>query len=409
MLTQRMQIQAIADLLAGLGPSDHNPRDFSEPLRSLYRALLEAPRDRDGQQKALVQVLSDEPERDAIIGAILAAVPGERLAFPSLEEIAARLPPIAWLWPDWIPLGMITLLGSIPGAGKSYVALDLARRVIHGGSFPDDAPVPQPGGNVIYVDAENVPRIIKQRAEGWGMDTSRLYLMGPGERACIDLSAFRDQEHLQEMAYTLKPALIVIDSLSTVSTRGENNVEDVRQLLNFLNRLAQEPGCALLLVHHLRKRGPLPSDGPLSVDDFRGSSHIIAMARSVLGLSLIRTGPEPDRNGPRRLEVVKTNLARYPEPLGVEFLSGYPAGVTLQYGPPPQAYRKPTKLDKCKAWLVETLREAGEPLKPAELVALGEEAGFCRATLYDARAGLGRRVRDTHKKRSPRNMWALVE
>ena len=66
------------------------------------------------------------------------------------------------------------------------------------------------------------------------------------------------------------------------------------------------------------------------------------MARSVLGLSLIQTGPEPDRNGPRRLEVVKTNLARYPEPLGVEFLSGYPAGVTLQYGPPPQAYRKPT-------------------------------------------------------------------
>ena len=35
--------------------------------------------------------------------------------------------------------------------------------------------------------------------------------------------------------------------------------------------------------------------------------------------SIIPDGAEPDRNGPRRLEVVKTNLCRYPEALGVWF------------------------------------------------------------------------------------------
>jgi hypothetical protein len=55
------------------------------------------------------------------------------------------------------------------------------------------------------------------------------------------------------------------------------------------------------------------------------------VARSVLALSVVpveslcpqtgRTLP-PDRNGPRRLEVIKTNLCRYPPALMVGFSGG---------------------------------------------------------------------------------------
>jgi hypothetical protein len=303
---------------------------------------------------------------------------------------------------------MISLLGSVPGAGKSYLALDLARRVIAGQPFPNGAPVPQPGANVLYVDAEDVPQIIKQRAEAWAMDTSRLYLLRPGDRPCIDLSQPRDRDQLVDMCYILRPALIVVDSLSTISSQGENNVEDVRGLLAFLNRLAQRFQCALLLIHHLRKRGILATADPLGVDDFRGSSHIIAVARLVLGLSVIQTGPRPDRNGPRRLEVVKTNLARYPESLGVQFLPAYPSGVTIQYGPSPQSYREPTKLEQTMEWLLETLQAHEEPAMPADLVEMAQQAGYGRATLYKARARLGPRIRDTDKPRSPKNRWELA-
>ncbi len=53
------------------------------------------------------------------------------------------------------------------------------------------------------------------------------------------------------------------------------------------------------------------------IHDFRGSGHITAMARTVLGLSVVQTGKTFSLNGPRRLELVKTNLGPYPNPLGV--------------------------------------------------------------------------------------------
>jgi len=414
MLTNRIQIQAIADLLAGLGESDLPIADFREPWRAAYGAVLHARGPGSNEaisaavQQALARALDERSDRESIIGAIFAAIPGTKLEFPSLQKIAGSLPPVTWLWPDWIPVGMITLLGSVPGAGKSYVALDLARRIIAAEQFPDGAPIPRPAANVIYVDAEVVPQIINQRAGLWHMDTSRLFLMQPQDRLFIDFSEGTDRDTLIEMAYHLDPALIVVDSLSSISSKGENNVEDVREVLGFLNMLAKDAQCGLLLIHHLRKRGPVPLLDVLDIDDFRGSGHIIAMARSVLGLSIVQTGSQPDRNGPRRLEVVKTNLARYPEPIGVQFLPQHPTGVLLQYGEPPEQYRQPTKAGECGQWLLKTLQEAGEPMKPAEIVALAEEVGFSRAMVYRARRLLEDSVRNTETGRHPRNMWELV-
>jgi hypothetical protein len=407
MLTRRMQIQAVADRLAGLEDARLQVDDFEEPWQTAYEATIGSPPER--AQQALLEALADRPDRNAIVGAILAAVPGTRPDFPSLHNIADTLPPIKWLWPDWIPIGMITLLGAVPGAGKSYVALDLARRIIVDETFPDGSMVCRSGANVIYVDAEVVPQLINERAELWQMDTSRLYLMLPRDKLFIDFSDGADRDHLVEMAYRLDPALIVVDSLSSISTKGENNVEDVRDVLGFLNTLALDAQCGLLLVHHLRKRGAQAMMDVLSIDDFRGSGHIIAISRSVLGLSIIQTGPEPDRNGPRRLEVVKTNLARYPEPIGVEFLPLQPKGVMLRYGEPPQRYQEPTKVNECAEWLFQTLTEAGEPIKPGDIVVQAKEAGFSRATVYRAREVLGDSIRDTESRRHPQNAWELVE
>jgi len=414
MLTTRLQIQAVIDLLAGLGETSLPVGDFSEPHRTAYRAILDvrAPGSHDASpaaaQQALLKALEGHPDRDSIIRAIFATVPGAKRDFPSLQEIAASLPAVTWLWPDWIPRGMITLLGAAPGTGKSYLALDLARCIIAGDRFPDSAPVPQPGANVIYVDAEDSPQIINQRAEQWHMDTSRLFLMRPHDRLFIDFSQGIDRDRLIEMAHRLAPALVVVDSLSTISSKGENNVEDVREVLGFLNKLALDAQCGLLLIHHLRKRGVFPLVDGLSLDDFRGSSHIIAIARSVLGLSIIQTGPQPDRAGPKRLEVVKTNLAHYPEPIGVEFLPQHPTGAVLRYGEPAQQYRQPTKADECVKWLLCTLKEAGRPMKPAEIVEQAEEAGFSRRMVFRARATLGESVRNTEGGRHPHNMWELA-
>jgi len=412
MLVQQDQIKAIGNALAGYGlttevgggvPSQGRVRDFDEPWRAAAQVVLQAEVGRE--REAAWEALAGEKGRERLMKLIMAAAPSTR--FPSLQEIAPDLPSIEWLWQDTIPLGMITLLGAVPGAGKSFLALDLARRIMDGDTFPDGSPAGLPGARVIYVDAEMIPQLINERADRWGMDKSLLYLMSPPkDKLFIDFSEVEDRVYLIEMAYRLEPALIVIDSLSSINSKGENNVEDVREILGFLNLLAQEVQSGLLLIHHLRKKATQSVfDGMVSIDDFRGSGHIIAMSRSVMGLSMVQTGPELDRNGPRRLEIVKTNLARYPSAIGVEFVPMEPEGISLDYGEAPRQYQEPTKTDAWGEWL-GALLEDGE-MSPKEVIELGRAEGFSRALIYQVRRELTETITNTEGRKSPSNKWAL--
>ncbi|MCX6064942.1 MAG: AAA family ATPase, partial [Chloroflexi bacterium] len=209
MLTRRMQIQAISDRLAGL-EVQAQLKDFEMPWQLCWQAVTGA---QPGQ------------EQDALQCALSGCY---RPEIQSLEDIAPGLPPIEWVWEGWIPRGLLTVLGASQGSGKSFVATDLAYRIIHNQGFPNGAPIKRPGANVIYVDAEMVPQILNERAQNYGMDRSKLFLMlaEPGEM--IDLGQARYQERLTEMTAILKPELIIIDSLSSIHNGGQNNVEDVR-------------------------------------------------------------------------------------------------------------------------------------------------------------------------------------
>jgi hypothetical protein len=408
MLTNRMQIQEIANVLADLEPT-LSLRDFQEPWKSAYEAVLETPREQ--RKQALVDALQERPDCDALVGVIFAAMPGAQLgSYPSLDAIADNLRPIEWLWRNWIPRAMLSMLTAAPGAGKSLLALDLSKRIIEGSTFPDGSDITHAGAPVIYVDAEAVPQLLNERAEAWQMDKAKLYVMLPDtERLYIDLAAPTDRDHLVEMTHQVGPELIIIDSLSTISSKGENNIEDVRVILSFLNQLAGHFDCGMLLIHHLRKRSQLAMMDMITLDDLRGSSHIGAMARSVLALSIVQDGPEMDRNGPRRLDLIKTNLAAYPDPIGVYLMPMDPKGVFLRYDAPPTRYREPSDYEKCATWLLDLLEEHGEPMKPKEVVELAAEEGFSRSIVYRARKQLDDKIVNTKGHRNPRNKWALPE
>ena len=408
MLSQRLQIKAVAERLAGIR-STFRLDDFAEPWRTIYAAVDNASPGSEGL--ALVMALQGRPNWYELFRSVTEfKLDGgsDALVFKSLAEHAPDLKPIEWLWPGWIPLGMLSLLGARPGAGKSYLALDLARRIIQRLDWPDGAPATRPGSNVVYVEAENVAKILNTRADDWEMDKTRLYPMLPAQGEMIDFSQPECRDELREICYAVKPALAIVDSLSCITSKGENDVADVRQVLGFLSAVAGDFDTAVLLIHHLRKPSPMALYDLVTAEEFRGSSHIIAIARSVLALSVIRTGEERDPNGPRRLEVVKSNLASYPKPLGVTFEPGFPSGVTLRYGEPPVKYRPPSDVDRCKEWLVEALREEG-PLQTNEVITLAKLAGYSERTTYRAHKELADKIQDTDKPKSRQNMWKLRE
>ncbi len=404
MLSERMQIQLIADRLAGL-PVSARINDFQLPWRICWQALDDAPL---AQQQALEKAIFSLPERDRVLQAVLSARPGYRPPMPSLEELAKNLGPIEWVWQGWIARSMITVLGASQGSGKSFVALDLAWRIAHNKNFPDNIPVSRPGANVIYVDAEMAPQILNERAQNYGMDRNKLFIMLPKEGETIDLSQPRYQDHLAEMAAVLNPELIIIDSLSSIHSGGINATEGVRLLMAYLLRLASGAKCGLLLIHHIRK--PAGRQRMMSFDlgmeDLSGSSYITQQARVVLGLRVVQTGPELDPNGPRELKVLKTNLGPYHAPLGFEFAPLHPAGVILKWNDRiPQPYREPTEMDGCKSWLEDFLKLYPTGVKVKDVIEAGQEQGFNRSLIYRARAEMWQHIANTVGHKSPKNKW----
>jgi hypothetical protein len=109
------------------------------------------------------------------------------------------------------------------------------------------------------------------------------------------------------------------------------------------------------------------------------------------------------------MQVLKTNLCRYPPPLGVTFrpLEADPEAAELVYGEVPVAEPPPLQTE-CAAWLLELLGAQGA-LPPAQVLAIGERLGFRRTTIYRARKILEHEVADTHNRHHPANCWTLVD
>ena len=162
-MDERAQMQAVIDKLTGVPPETLPlPSALDEPWRSIY---LKVRRCGDFQEAEMLLAKVtrgiEERERYGLVAALCDMLPSDEgfSAYPSLHEISGRFADVEWLWPSWIPRGMVTLFGAAPGAGKSLVALDLARRVIHGEPFPDGAPSlngganPCPGKRVLMIGA----------------------------------------------------------------------------------------------------------------------------------------------------------------------------------------------------------------------------------------------------------------
>lgn len=405
MITERMMLGWLHDYFIGNYqlPADVDVLKWPWPFKDVF--LIADYLTMDGfaaVHEAFRSVVKDDDERNRLMRQFETA--GEPAVHRTLAEIAENLPPVAWLWPNWLPRGMVSLLGAYQGTGKSFFVLDLARAIIAGDVWPDGAAV-EKRGCVLYVEAEAIPQVTNQRAVELAVDRGHLYLLMADGGELLDLTQSRWQDQLIDMVHDLRPELVIIDSLTSISSVGQNSVEDTNRLLMFLVGLARFGNCGMLVIHHLRKPSGQSFLPGLSIHDFRGSGHITAMARTVLGLSVVQTGKQFSLNGPRRLDLVKTNLGPYPDSLGVE-LRREGERVQFVYGPAPDYERTETKADNVEDWLIEFLGENG-PTRPAEVVDAAEEQGYGRTVVYAARRKLAARILNTEGYRSPKNCWCL--
>ena len=301
---------------------------------------------------------------------------------------------IEWLWPNRIPLGMLTLLTGDPGVGKSFLTLYMASRITSACNWPDGTMSAY--GSVIIISCEDsLEHVIRPRLGALNANLSKIMAIRSIRHKDKDGSEFTEQFNITADLFELERVLqdnpdtklVIIDPLSAyfgcIDTHKDSNV---RAVLAPLVELARRYSVALVCVMHLNK-----GNSPKAVYRTMGSLAFPAAARTVWLVS-----PDPGRAaGQRRLLIAaKHNILRDPTTLAFEIKDGQvvfedkPVNVTADDVLSPASNIEAPERQRAIDWLRELLSD-GKSKSSNEIFRLAGEQGFKETTLKRARNELG--------------------
>jgi len=202
---------------------------------------------------------------------------------------------IAWLWPQLMALGKLTVVAGEPGLGKSQISYAIAAAVTTGGSWPSDGGT-APRGSVIILSAEDdAADTIRPRLDAAGADASRAYIVsavrdhdGKGRRSFnlqADLALLeREIDRLGDVR------LVVIDPISSYLGKIDDHKNAaLRAVLEPVGEMASRLGVAVLAITHLNKGAVGGANNRVI-----GSIALVAAARAVF---IVAKDPEDPKRG----------------------------------------------------------------------------------------------------------------
>jgi hypothetical protein len=280
-----------------------------------------------------------------------------------------------WLVSEFLPDDTLTIVAGQVGLGKTTACLSWGAAISSGR-------VPIIGGkrdpaNVLMLSNEDSEAQLRRIFTRLGGNLSRLYVEDEDNDM---LWGIGDSEALEAQIADLKPALVIIDSLTTHKpTKCDlNSHGDIAPLLVALRKLASKYRCAIVLIHHLNK---LQTSDPLN--KISGSIGISATARHV-----IIVAPHPEDPQSRVAAIAKTNLVKFGapsyrfrlDPFGWEGTTQFTAPDILQI-PQVEGASNPTEV-----FLRSQLANGPKPVK--ELEDLSDSLSLSRPSLYRAKKKL---------------------
>ena len=300
-----------------------------------------------------------------------------KLKLLTMSDIPAE--EVRWLWYPYLPRGKITIIQGDPGEGKTTFVLALASLLTRGLPVPGNTES-QPPMNIIYQTAEDgLADTVKPRLTALGADCSRVLVIDESERE-LTLSDRRLAQAIQETG----AGLLVLDPIQAYLGDGVDmhRANEVRPIFKRLGQLAEQTGCAIVLVGHMNKmQGAKSAYRGLGSIDFR------AAARSVL-----LVGRSKDDAETRVVVHDKSSLA--PEGASILFSLHADTGFSwsgfcdttaseLLSGSSPAA----TQTEQAERLLLELL-EKGE-ISSEELVRRSSALGISERTLKIAKQNQG--------------------
>ena len=188
---------------------------------------------------------------------------------------------VAWLVPQLLPLGEVSLLGADGGTGKGIWQAQLIAYVTAGktsGFFPLP---PQQTGKVLLLAGEDDPgKVLKARLLAAGADMNRVLVLTADDYfAKTGQPLTLKDQALADFAAKAGPLLLIVDPLQSFLPAGVEMASrnQMRSALLPLKALCAKHGCAALISMHTNKRANVSGRARLA-----DSSDIWDIARSVL-------------------------------------------------------------------------------------------------------------------------------
>lgn len=186
------------------------------------------------------------------------------------EFLTLETESISWVFPGIIPSRGVFVIGGDAGVGKTTIAYDAAGSLLLGEEFLGEKPVNK--GKVLLVTGDELPCFTQDKLidRGFPVDNDDWEII-----LNWDISQWNV---LEEAVADIKPALVVIDSFSSIhrDPSFDENSSQAKNTIYDLESLSNSYGFGCILIHHLSK-----SKDNKGVGKLRGSSAIAAAASVV--------------------------------------------------------------------------------------------------------------------------------
>ncbi|MFD4243295.1 AAA family ATPase [Streptomyces sp. NPDC058525] len=358
-------------------------------------------------------VTGDEKERQPVL--FVAESP-----CPALEEIEE---------PEWLVLDPVSKLGIAPanhvvlmsgrgGGGKTTVAIGILADVTQGTTNGVLAGVKH---HVIYAAVEDSWRFtLTARFTAAGADLTHVHKFNvknglTGEKLRVSFPRFLDQ--LRERIVAENAKVVAIDPLLGVLDDGLNSAKatDVRKVLDPLAVVAEETGCTILVITHVRKNAGDAGDGVSGSHAIRDAVRchwaFTKQRGEPTGLVQIEKNNLGSEDFPPfeyEIEEVKIKTDTKIIPTTKARLTGYSDENFDDVASKKKDEDKEThKCDEAAAEIVSILTGLGGRADSTAVINEAVARGHSRATLYRAKAGVVDVESDPKDKR--RSIWVLSE
>lgn len=226
------------------------------------------------------EVLPDKPTTELNLFEVAPKEKTDVYQLLSIDDVINRPPPV-WLVDRHIPEKSVGFLYSEPGAGKTFMALDMSLSIAHGfDSWHGDPIKADPNTCVIYIASEGSFDLRTRlrawrKARGFSENSSKRFHI---IEQTINFMNADDIERLLRTVRSVAPmkaALIVVDTVSRALPGADENLQkDMTRFVQACDAVRDAFSCAVLGIHHAGKSG-----------DMRGSTVLLGAGDFVFRLT----------------------------------------------------------------------------------------------------------------------------